>query len=485
MKKKSLVKNSFYNVCYKLLNIAFPLVTSIYVTRILKADSIGRVAAAQNIASYFTMLATMGIPVYGVKTIAKYNVDSSDNNKSFFEIFIINAVLSIVSSIGYYLFVTLSPYYEGKEILYYVTGINVIFNIINVDWYFQGIQEYGYITLRSFIVKILSLAALFIFVREKSDYILYAFISSVALVINYIFNIIRLRKYIKIRNIFDGLKIKRHLSPILVLFISTIAAEIYVLADTTMLDYMTNSSIVGYYSTSLKIIRIIRSLVAAISAVFLPQLSYYYNKSDNEEFLKLANRGLSILCSLSIACAFGLFMIADDAVVMFFGSEFIESVNTVRILSVSIVSVALSNFLGMQLLVTIGKEKVTTISTVCGTVVNITLNFFLIRLLQHNGAAIASAVTELIVMSIQIIITRRYIKLRYNVLKPLLASLCMCVAIFIVKSILHSLILRTILSFFVGVIAYAVIAYFIKDTVVRDAVQLIKKKLLGRKVIER
>ena len=67
MSKKSLLKNSLYNILYKILNIVFPLITSMYVARILMAESIGKVAAAQNIVSYFTLLAAMGIPTYGVK----------------------------------------------------------------------------------------------------------------------------------------------------------------------------------------------------------------------------------------------------------------------------------------------------------------------------------------------------------------------------------------------------------------------------------
>lgn len=476
MDKTKLVKNSFYNVCYKLLNIIFPLIASIYTARILMADSIGKVAAAQNIVSYFTMIATMGIPIYGVKVIAQYRVGSKEGESTFFELFTINAVLSILSSIGYYLLITFSPYFDGKEILYYVTGINILFNVINVDWYYQGIQEYKYITIRSFSIKLLSLLALILFVKKESDYILYAFISSAALVSNYLFNIIRIRRFIHKPEI-ESLDIRQHISHVIMLFVSSIAIEIYVLADTTMLDHMTNSSIVGYYTISLKVIRVIRNVVTAISAVFLPQLSYSYSNKDYKTFMHLANRGISILLTLSIPCALGLFMVADDFVIVFYGTGYIQSINTIKILAFSVVSVALSNFLGTQLLVTIGKEKVTTLSTICGAFLNITLNYFLITKLLHNGAAIASMLTEMLVMFIQAIMIRKYMRLKFCFWKPLISSVTMCLAVFVVRQSIVVPIVRLILSCSAGVVVYIAVAYMIKDTVVVDATNMIKKRV--------
>ena len=158
--------------------------------------------------------------------------------------------------------------------LYCIAGLNVIFNALNVDWFYQGIQEYGYIAVRSFVIKVFSLLALVLFVRDSGDYLIYAFISSAALVGNYCFNIIKLKKYVRLS--FKDLKFKEHLKHILILFAATIAVEVYVLADTTMLDVLCDSSVVGYYTMSMRIIKLIRSLVVAVSAVFLPQLSYYY-----------------------------------------------------------------------------------------------------------------------------------------------------------------------------------------------------------------
>ena len=198
LNKGNLVKNSLYNVLYRCLNIIFPFVTSIYIARVLMAESIGRVAAAQNLVSYFTLLASMGIPTYGIKIIAQYKVKSKESSKAFSELFLINLFLTVICTIAYFSIVMTVPHYADRRLLYCVTGLNIIFNIVNVDWFYQGIQEYKYIAIRSLAIKVCSLIAIFAFVRTSDDYIIYALISSGALVGNYLFNIIRIRKYVRL-----------------------------------------------------------------------------------------------------------------------------------------------------------------------------------------------------------------------------------------------------------------------------------------------
>lgn len=471
----SLAKNSLYNVLYRLLNIVFPFITSVYVARVLMADGIGKVAAAQNIVSYFTIFASMGIPTYGIKLIAQFKVKSKESSKAFSELFVINFILNVVCSIAYYILIFTVPYFEGKHLLYSVTGFSLILNIINVDWFYQGIQEYRYIAIRSLIIKIAALGALVLLVKKPQDYVIYALITSAALVGNYLFNIFRLPQYIKLN--LKNIKLTEHLKPIFSLFIACLAAEIYVLADTTMLDIMSNSTIVGYYSMSMKIVKIIRGLVVAVSAVFLPQLSYYYYNGEHDKFKKLTNQGLHILLALSLPVAMGIFLVSDDAIITFFGNSYIGSVLTTRILSISVISVAISNYIGLQILVTIGKEKITTISTICGAAVNIVLNYVLIPIWLHEGAAIASTITEIAVMVIQIVLARKYIRFSFNLKTVLIPTILMCIGVGVIHQINIAIPIRLIVECMTGVGLYYAVALKMKDEFIIDINNAVIKKI--------
>ena len=69
--QKSIAKNSIFYFIYNALNMLFPFISSMYVARILTPASIGDVAIAQNIVSYFAVLAFLGLPTYGLREIAK------------------------------------------------------------------------------------------------------------------------------------------------------------------------------------------------------------------------------------------------------------------------------------------------------------------------------------------------------------------------------------------------------------------------------
>lgn len=471
--KNSLIKNSIYNVLYRCLGIVFPLISSIYVARILTPSYVGKVSVAQNFVSYFTIFTSMGIPTYGVKLIAQFTGKKECTNSAFWELWIINFFLSGITGIMYYLTVALMPFFYEERTLYAVSGLVLVINIINIDWFFQGIQEYKYIAIRSLIIKIISLILLFSFVHDKNDYLIYAIINIIALTGNYLFNIFTIRKYIKVS--IKRLQFKEHLVHIFSLFGASLAAEIYTLTDTTMLNIMSGSKIVGYYSISMNVVRILRGLVVAIAAVFLPQLSYYYHNKKNDMFCILVDKGLHVLVLLTIPVAIGLMLVADDLILLFFGKEYIGSILSTQILAISVMSVALSNFIGLQILVTLGKEKITTFSTIIGAGVNIVLNICLIVRYQHIGAAIASAITEMTVTLFQYIFCRKYIEIKMRLIGPVIASLIMSIVVLLIKFLGIPIFLRLFLECFLGCITYFIIIYILKDEMIVDIITRVKE----------
>lgn len=190
--QKSMLKNSVFNIIYTASNILFPFITSIYVSRILLPVGVGKVASAQNIASYFVTAAALGLPSYGVREFAKVREDTAKKNSLFTELFIINLISTTISLIAYIFVLILNNGFNGEGALYICCGLAIFFNYLNIDWIYQGLEEYGYITGRSVVIKCISLALLVVFVKTREDYVAYALLTSLALGGNYIFNVIHL-----------------------------------------------------------------------------------------------------------------------------------------------------------------------------------------------------------------------------------------------------------------------------------------------------
>ena len=211
--QKSLVKNSIFNIIYTVANILFPFVTSVYVSRILLPAGVGKVAAAQNLASYFVTLAALGLPSYGVREFAKVREDEKRKNSLFTELITLNLISTTVAVVAYAAFLIYNNGFKGEWALYICCGLTICFNYLNIDWIYQGLEEYGYITVRSIVIKLLSLVLLFVFVRSRKDYVAYALLTSLALGGNYIFNVIHARKMVRFS--FENLNIKRHIKTVL------------------------------------------------------------------------------------------------------------------------------------------------------------------------------------------------------------------------------------------------------------------------------
>lgn len=129
--QKSLAKNSIYNIVYTVANILFPFVTSIYVSRILLPVGVGKVASAQNIASYFVTIAALGLPSYGVREFAKVRENKCESNKLFTELLLLNIVSTTLAVIGFFGLVFINAGFHGEWALYIICTIEEVMDSIH------------------------------------------------------------------------------------------------------------------------------------------------------------------------------------------------------------------------------------------------------------------------------------------------------------------------------------------------------------------
>lgn len=409
MGKKSLVKNSIFNMAYKGFTALFPLVTTSYISHVLLPEGVGKVAYANTIVAYFVLLASLGLPSYGVKAIAQNDETKEQRSRTFFELFFINLAATLLCIAAYYVFVTYFPHFADRRELFWVMGLLLILNIFNIDWFYQGMEEYTYIATRSFVVKIASFALMLLFVKDSGDYLIYAFILCLATAGNNLLNAFELRKYVTLTVLFpkkngnaaqSGMRMGQHLRPVFILLASTIATEVYTMLDTVMLEYYHGDVSVGYYSNAVKIVRMTYTVVIALVAVFYPRISMYYKQKRQEACNELLSRGTQILLLLALPCTVGLFLTADQIVPLLFGEAFLPAVGTLRVLAILVLVFSVAYFLGHIVLTATGRERMILRATVAGAVINTAANFLLIPRLLQDGAAAASVLSELTVTAL-------------------------------------------------------------------------------------
>lgn len=445
-KNNSVAINGLFFAGYRVLNILFPLITSVYVARVLLPSGTGRVAYAQNVVTYFTLLASLGLPTYGTREIAR-NLSSGERyNETFFELVSINTISTTICVIAYYMLCFMIPSFRNDLQLYLVAGLAIVLNYFNIDWLYQGREEYKYIAIRGFLIKALSVILLFFVVKKQSDYVAYAGIYCLVLGGNNFVNCIGLKRRIHFTK--TKLNLKKHLKFIIILFTTTIAIELYTMLDTTMLGIMCSDRVVGYYSYAMKTTKIIITVLTAATTVLLPRLSSTYHISK-ERYKSLANKGIEFLFSVSIPISAYMYFNAYDIVVFLYGNHYENAVETLKILALLIPFISFSTYLGAQILCSANCEKDMLVAVSIGAITNVLMNAVLIPQFYQNGAAIASVTSEFMVMLCDVYFVKRIIELRIpakSVIVTIVTSMSVVICSFIVHEYAASMFLRLVIA---------------------------------------
>lgn len=465
IKKQSLAKQSFYNVIYKGYNIIYPLITSAYISRILKASGVGSVSFAINIVTYFTMAAALGLPNYAIKALAGVRDNQEQLNKTFSELAKIVLWSSIIATGVYYLalFTFLRSTVKNFE-LNAILGIIIASNAINYEWLFQAVEDYKFIAVRTVIIKTFSLAFMFLTVKTKSDLSEYIWVYSLTLAANNIANGISANRYVHIRR--TNLNCKKHIKAVMILFAASCATEIYTLLDSTMLGILCPSKYLGYYSNASRIVRASYGLIIAATAVYFPRLSYLYRKEDKTEYKLTLENDYELSMFLAFPAVAGLIGISGEVIPFLFGDDFTPAIFTLQMLSVLTVVFSVATVFGHTALIIYEKENRILIATIIGAIVNFTLNSFFIPRFEQNGAAFASIISECIVTTILLFSSLSIFKIRLlssNIVKTFFASVAMFAAIYPIGLLPTKNIIKIIIAFLVGILVYALCSLLLKN----------------------
>ena len=468
MGKSSIARNSFFNIGYRVFAVLFPLVSQAYIARVLMPEQVGLVAFAQNVVSYFTFLAPLGIAKYGVKQISSFRNDTKSLNTVFSELFTINAISTLIFTGLYYLMITSLRYFSDSRALYMIFGLNILFNVFNVDWFYMGIERFDFIAMRSITIKLISFIALILFVKSPSDYLIYAGTSIFALCGNYVVSFFGLKN--KVSYIRSGLNLNIHLKPLIILLASSVASELYIMLDSTMIRIIKGNEELAYYSTSSKIIRISFAVLSALYATFFPRLSSLWkeNKDGYKKFLSLENE---IGLFLGVPCTLGVLCCSKEIILTIFSKKYTDSIITLKILSPLLLIFSLAYILGHIPLLIYGKEKKILMATTAAAIVNISLNAILIPLFGRNGAAIASVVAEITVTVVLIINSSKtyIVKIsKESIIKTILSTVIMVAVISVISIVKGPNVIILLMKLLLGSMSYFVTAIIIRHPITSE-----------------
>ena len=477
--KHSTKFNFLMNSLLTASSFIFPLITYPYVSRILGPENIGKVSFATSVVYYFSMFAQLGIPTYGISACARVRDDKKKLSQTVQEIMLINAAMTVIVYTVFAGALFTVPRLSAEKPLLLITGLTVLFNTIGVEWLYKALEQYSYITTVSILFKIVSVVAMFAFVHSPDDYVIYGGISIIAASGSCLMNFIRLRRFVFVRPI-GGYNIKHHLKAIWVFFAMSIATTVYTNLDTVMLGFIKNDTDVGYYTTAVKVKNILCSLVTSLGTVLLPRMSCLAEEKKWDEFYAVVKKALNFVIILALPLSIFFIIFAQESIILLSGGEFLPSVIPMRIITPTVLLIGITNVLGIQVLVPLGKEKYVLYSEIAGALINLAANALLIPRLASSGAAIGTLIAEAVVLAVQFCFLRKTVApifARLSYVKIILALAAGCVVAIPIKiwanlGLFLNLAVSAVLFF--GV--YGLILYFSRESLVRE----LADQILGR-----
>lgn len=476
----SLKSNYIFNLLNTISGLLFPIITFPYVARILMADGIGQVNFYTSIISYISTFTSLGIPIYAIRAIAQSKNDIGERNKTALELLILHSILTIAGYIAVFILAETVTKIQANIPLFLILSTNLIFTTIGCEWFYQGIEDFKYITIRGLIIKIVSVVLLFILVKDKSDLLYYGIYSVIGVVGGNIFNFIRLRRYL------CPLKVKiqelhpfRHFKSCARILVINLVSSIFLQLDTVMLGFLKDNAAVGYYSAALKITKMLMGITTSLSVVILPRFSSLVSQKNKEELKVLLEKALNFTVLVSAPLVVGLIIMAPTLIYLFCGKDFMPSIITMRITAPIILTISIS-YLLCQFLFSLGKETLSIYTASVSAITNLILNLIFIPFLSQDGAAIGTLFAELGGMITYIILCKRQIKIKVmntQIKLFLIAALAMGIIMWPIYLLKLSHIYNLLLIPAIGTIVYFGILYRLRSPQVLELIFLLKNKL--------
>ncbi|MCD6398673.1 MAG: flippase [Candidatus Aenigmarchaeota archaeon] len=395
--KKRLLENFLSLSVLQGANYILPLLTLPYLVRVLEPDKFGLIMFAQAFIQFFIILTDYGFNLSATREIS---IHRNDKNK-IAEIF--NSVMAIKLGLLLFSFLIMSivvfsfDKFHNEWIIYYLTFGRVVGQVLFPVWFFQGMERMKYITSLNIIAKLIFTALIFMFVRNKAEYLYVPAINSLGFLTAGFLALWLIFKDFHMTFIFPSMEnMKFHFRDGWHIFTAQVAISIYTVSNTFILGIFTTTTIVGYYAAAEKLIKAIQGLLSPVSQSIYPFISKLANESKNKA-IRFIRKATFIIGGTTFALSCITLIFADVIVKIVLGTQYTESVNVLRIISFLPFIIGLSNIFGVQTMLTFNYKRPFSNILIAASIINIIIAFTLVPPYQHIGVSISVLISELFV----------------------------------------------------------------------------------------
>lgn len=475
----SVKKNFAYSSVLTISSYIFPLIVFPYVSRVLGVANIGICNFVDSIISYFCMFSMMGLSICGIREIATVKGDKAKLSQTFSSLVTISGITTILAALVLLITIQVVPKFHEHSNLMYIGLMKLVFNFFLIEWFYKGLEDFKFITIRSILIKFIYVIVVFVFVRKAEDYWIYYLLTVLVIVVNALVNLVHSRKYISFS--LKGLHLRPYLSAFFILGVYLLTTSLYTTFNTAYLGIVSTDVEVGYYSTAHKLYMIIIALYTAFTGVMMPRMSSLLSEGKTEEFKKYINKSVEVLFSVAVPVIIVSCVFSSEIIRVLSGEGYEGAVVPMQIMMPLILIIGYEQVLIVQTLMPLNKDKIIFRNSVIGAIAGVALNFLIVRQMAAIGSSIVWFVCELVVMVLAQVYVQRLIDIRFP-FKSLLINILVNLPLFAICYYIH---IQRLNYFITLAIAGAILAvYFVavqlvffKNSVVSSMILRTSRKL--------
>lgn len=383
---KTLLSNFTWLSALEVAGYIFPLLTYPYLARVIGVDGFGKLAFAFSIVVWFQTITGWGFNYTATRDVSRIRNDKERVNEIFSDVLWARCFLVLLSFIVLSILIWVVPKFKENALVIYMTFLMIPGHILFPEWFFQAMERMKFLTIFNVCIKFFFTVSIFVFIKDQKDFILQPLFTSLGYVVCGIVSLyvilFRWGYHVNkpsIKRIWDTIKYSTDV------FLNNIMPNFYNNFSVLLLGFCGGSVANGILDAGTKFINICNQFLSVLSRTFYPFLS---RRIDQHSMYAKFSISLSVLASVS------LFFFAPFLIKVFFSESFSNSIIVLRIMSISLLFLNISNVYGVGYLILQKKEKklrnITAFSSLLGIVISVPLIIFW----GYIGAAITITITR-------------------------------------------------------------------------------------------
>ena len=389
----SVKKNFVYNVLLTMSSYIVSLVVFPYVSRILGVSILGRLSFVSTIVSYFSLFALLGVSAVGIRAIASCGNNREQRTKTFASIFSFILLLTILSLLIFVCCIFFVPKFRDYQNLLFIGSLSLFFTSLLIEWLYQGIEKFKYISVRTIIVRCIYAISVFVFIKSKDDYLLYYVLTTGTVIINAIINIVYARNFINFN--FRSISVFKYAKEILSIGVYKILTSMYTTFNVVYLGFVATENQVGFYTTSTKLFYIQLGILSAFTSVMLPRMSSLLAEGKRDEYKSKIDYSFDLVFMFTIPIIVWTLFYAPQIIRIISGKGFEGAITPMRIITPMLFITGIAQIFVVQTLMPLKKDKIILVGSIVGATVGILSNILFVKQYGAVGTAITLLLAEI------------------------------------------------------------------------------------------